>query len=670
MNTPYSSSISRSSKASRKILRVAGASLAILGLATTSIITTAAPAQAAENPALKALSDAPWYVNNYPGMPAPFRGPLKIDVSRKSAKRVRAENPDANPPGSNDWSCKPTARHPYPVVLVHGTTDRPSQAWNTGAPLFKNAGYCVFAISYGMLPGETDGAIDKIENSAQQLADYVQKVLRATGAKKVNILGHSQGGMMPFYYMNFLGGYKYVKNYAGISPSLRGTDGFGFLNIDPIYRIATAPGLVKYPSQADQIKGSPLLKKLHSRPLIHPSVNYTVITTKYDDVVTPYTSQLLPAAPNTKNIVVQDLCPTNYTDHYANVFDPDSLNAALQAFDPTYREMVPCGISLPMTGGYIPPQEARAVMRGKALAANQAALPDTSTGLASLPAPFRGPLPVVLSKLESQKAGLADKDAVPAGANYFDPQMARQHPYPVLLVHGTFDNASSAWIGLAPLLRNAGFNVFTFNYGRPIADAKAGGQADMRASAKELARMVQHVLRVTGASKVDLVGHSQGGLLPHWYISQMGGAKYVHQLIGLGADNKGTWGAPFAPLLGMEDTTAADQQATWSEFMKELTGQEFLAPQVRYTMIGSLFDTTVVPFSSKWLPERPNVTNIVIQEKYPTDFTDHFAMPYDPYTLAEVVRLLDPRLAWTMPLGIVPPYLGGFLAIPRGINEV
>lgn len=634
----------------RRAVRSTAAATAALALTTGLLAGTA---QAGPSPVYKVLPTTPWYVNDVAGMPAPFRGPRIIDVSAPHAKTLRAHHPNAAPPGADDWNCQPSKEHPNPVILVHGTSDRPVYAWNALAPLLKNAGYCVFAPSYGIiLGGNGDGAMDKVENSALQLKAWVELVLAKTRAEKVDIVGHSQGGMMPFYYMNFLDGYKKVNRVVAISPSLRGTDAFGLLNDQAATdRVTALGGDLISPSQKDQMKGSAFLRKLHTRPLTHPSVGYTVITTRYDDVVTPYTSQFLPPARNVKNIVVQDLCSTDLTDHYANIFDPTTLNTVLRALDHRYHGTVPCGVSFPYIGGYVPlPQE------GTTTAA-------TATKQA-LPKAFYGPQPVVMNKLKAQQAGLKDKNATPAGANYFDPALAARHPRPIILVHGTYENASSSWIALAPLLRNAGFNVFTFNYGRMSAQSTAGGIGDLRDSAKELAAEVAKVRALTGARQVDLVGHSLGGLMPHWYLTKLDGWKYVRNVVALAPANKGTFNSITAKFFGMELGPSLDQMLPTSDFVKELWSSGTPThPAVHYTSIATIYEDAVVPQWSSYLPKASNVTNITLQSTYPLDFADHYALPYDPYALYEVVHALDPRITWTMPRGVVPFYFGGFIPL-------
>jgi hypothetical protein len=100
-------------------------------------------------------------------------------------------SPEGDVPGVNDWTCAPSKAHPRPVVLVHGTFgDRRHLLENLSNTLL-GQGYCVFSLDYG------NRGTQDIATSAQTLKEFTDKVLTATGARKVSMVGHSQGGMMP-----------------------------------------------------------------------------------------------------------------------------------------------------------------------------------------------------------------------------------------------------------------------------------------------------------------------------------------------------------------------------------------------------------------------------------------------------------------------------------------
>ena len=166
-------------------------------------------------------------------------------VARAADEPLPPQGPP--PPGANDFACKPPPRHPYPVVLVHGTFLDMSVSWDVLAPALERRGYCVFALDYGNGPGPGVNGVGDMPTSAAQLKTFLGKVRAATGARKVSIVGHSQGGMLPRYLIKFLGGRRTIDDLVGLSPSSHGTT-------NPLAPIAAAGAC---PACGQQVAGRP-----------------------------------------------------------------------------------------------------------------------------------------------------------------------------------------------------------------------------------------------------------------------------------------------------------------------------------------------------------------------------------------------------------------------------
>ncbi len=263
--------------------------------------------------------------------------------------------PTSMPPGSNNWSCRPTSAHPDPVVLVHGTLANEAFSWQALSPMLANAGYCVYAFNYGQNSstlGHFFGLTD-IAASAAELSTFVDRVRASSGAAKVDLVGHSQGGMMPRYYLKFLGGAVKVAKLVGLAPSNHGTTVLGLNALLNNLKLAGVPitSLLGCVSCTQQIVPSAFLDGLNAGGDTVAGVRYTVIESKYDEVVTPYTSAFLSGA-NVRNILVQDHCAIDFTEHIGIIYDPVALQYvmnALGADDPNFRAR--CSLVLPVVSG-------------------------------------------------------------------------------------------------------------------------------------------------------------------------------------------------------------------------------------------------------------------------------------------------------------------------------
>ena len=283
---------------------------------------------------------------------------LPVPYSFLPAAILAGVQPGANAPGTNDWSCKPSKRHPRPVVLVHGLIGNRATNWPTYGPLLKNNGYCVFALTYGVKntpePYKFFGGLDRIQSSARELKAFVARVLRRTGAEEVDMVGHSEGTVVPAYYFKYLRGHRTVKRFVGIAGAYRGTNLAG---LGTVVTFGRALGLSQavidvlepyFASGAQLLTGSDFMRKLNRGGTARTKgVRFTNIVTKYDQLVLPYTSGTLPRS---RNIVLQDICALDLSEHFQIVSSPVAAALVLNTLDPAHPRRVPCRPVLPFVG--------------------------------------------------------------------------------------------------------------------------------------------------------------------------------------------------------------------------------------------------------------------------------------------------------------------------------
>ncbi|MCM6772814.1 lipase family protein [Nocardia sp. CDC159] len=295
------------------------------------------------------------------GAAAPARADYPVVYNFFAGIPHELRQPGGSLPGSNDWSCRPSADHPNPVVLLHGTGGGAQTNWGVYVPLLANAGYCVYAPTYGAYdlpwPLSAIGGMRPIEQSSAQVAAFVDRVLAATGAARVDLIGHSQGNIVGNYYVKRLGGAARVDRFVALAAPWLSTYG---PMLDPVRVVARQLGAEAAVEgllgaglcvPCGQMAGrSEFMRALLADGVYDPDVTYTNIATRYDELVVPYTVGLVPG-PRTINITVQDGCAADFSEHAGIAGSERAAIFALNALDPGHPRPVPCHFIPPVTGG-------------------------------------------------------------------------------------------------------------------------------------------------------------------------------------------------------------------------------------------------------------------------------------------------------------------------------
>ncbi|MEU7907060.1 lipase [Actinoplanes sp. NPDC049118] len=204
---------------------------------------------------------------------------------------------------------------------------------------------------------------------------------------------------------------------------------------------------------------------------------------------------------------------------------------------------------------------------------------------------------------------------------------ARAGRTPVLLIHGTTSNSRAN---------------FSWNWDRAFdgelrahcdVDLPDSGNSDIQVAAEYVVNGIRTLYAATG-SRIDLLGHSQGGMIGRWALKYWPDTRgMVDDYVSLAASNHGT--TVFAAQCAATPTcTAANwQQRTGSNFLTALNQGPQTWPGISYTQIYTRHDEVVVPNldsnGSSSLPPAGNVSNIAVQELCRFETVEHFGMAYD-----------------------------------------
>jgi triacylglycerol esterase/lipase EstA (alpha/beta hydrolase family) len=269
-----------------------------------------------------------------------------------SATAATAATQTTTAAGFDDWSCKPSAAHPEPLVLLHGLGGNGPGNYSYLGPFLAAKRYCAFTLTYGQAtPAIPVGGTVSVVQSAAEIESFIDRVRTATGAAKVSIVGHSEGGFQSIYGPKIRGYAGKVAGVVALAPPTHGTTFAGLVSVGDYLGLRTQVDQVLRdfgcPACDEIIVGGSEVQKLTAGPIAQPGVKYTVIASRFDALVTPHENSFI-REPGVRNEYVQDSCPLDPVGHVGLAFDPSVAQLVANALDPAHAHPVICGFGPPL----------------------------------------------------------------------------------------------------------------------------------------------------------------------------------------------------------------------------------------------------------------------------------------------------------------------------------
>jgi len=211
-----------------------------------------------------------------------------------------------------------------------------------------------------------------------------------------------------------------------------------------------------------------------------------------------------------------------------------------------------------------------------------------------------------------------------------DPEAVKDRKNPVLIVGGTYAAEIIYWI-LESRLDKDGYTYKFF-------ELPERGSIDINAGADKLKVVIDAFLRDTGAAKLHLIAHSQGGIVARTYIQRHGGQNTVESMISLASPHKGTKfvDSDAAKLLGCPAAPPCAQMKIGSPLLQQINNRPANDP-IYYTNFVTNNDMFIVPMANGMMDNCDRTgpfgeklaCNVHIQQSCPNRSVDHLGLAFD-----------------------------------------